>query len=421
MANVYTHTQKVANAFLLLLKNSLVMGKLVTTKFDKEWRNEEVAIGDTIKVRRPPEFVIREGATATPQDTKVGSVDLTINKQAGVDLEFTSKELTLDVDQLLKNETMRTKAAVVSQYIDQALMNVTKEFPHWVGTPGEAIDSVPDFFAGPQRMDELAIPGNDRHSVLSPADYWALAGKLTSLNASDATVRTAIERAKLPLVGNVQPYMSQNVVNLITGTRLSSSGPQVDGASQNVTYDSVRNTYKQTLNVKGLGANATVKAGEVFTIAGVNAVNPRSKADLGYLQMFVVLADAEADGTGDAELTIANPIITSAVPAYQTVTAAPANSAPITFMGDPSTSYRVNAAFARHSIALVSAKLVTPKTGKFAFASDPETGISVRYWETSDGTNDTHLSRCDVLFGVAALDRRLGVRMSGQAELDLGS
>ena len=102
MSNTYTHTQKVANAFLLLLKNSLVMGKLVTTKFDKEWRNEEVAIGDTVKVRRPAEYTIRTGAEAQPQDTKVGSVDLVIDKQAGVDLQFTSKELTLDVDDLLK-------------------------------------------------------------------------------------------------------------------------------------------------------------------------------------------------------------------------------------------------------------------------------------------------------------------------------
>jgi len=418
MANSYVHTQKVANAFLLLLKNSLVMGKLVTTKFDKDFSSEEVAVGDTIKVRRPPEFTVRSGAEAQPQDSKTGSVDITIDKQKGVDLQFTSKELTLDVDELLKNEHLKTKAATLAQEIDQDLMLETMKFPHWVGTPGETINSAPDFFAGPQRMDELAIPGDARHAVLSPTDYWALAGKFTALNASDATVKTAIEKAKLPLLGNVQPYMSQNVVNLITGDRSSSAG-QIDGASQEVTYEAVRTTYSQELDLKGVGANAIIKAGEVFTIAGVYAVNPRSKATLGFLQMFTVLEEAEADGAGAVTVKIANPIITSG--AYKTVSAAPANNAYVTFLGDAETAYRQNSVFHKGSIALVGAKLVTPNVGKYSFATDPETGLSIRYWETSDGKYDTHLSRCDVLYGVKAIDTRLGVRLSGQAELDYNS
>lgn len=409
MPNTYVHTQKVANAFLLLLKNNLVMGKLATTEFDKDFTNSEVAVGDTVKIRRSPQFIVRSGATATPQDVQTGSADVTIDKQKGVDLEFTSKELTLDVDQLLKNKTMKAQAAALAQEIDMDLMRETLKFPHWVGTPGGAIDSAQKFFAGPQRMDELAITKDDRHAVLSPADFWALAGSFTGLQI-DSTAKTALERAKLPVVGNVQPYMSQNVLNITTGSRHITNGA-VDGASQNVTYDAVRNSYKQTINLKTVGNNATIKAGEVFTISGVFAVNPASRQSLGYLQQFTVLEDATADGIGDVELTIANPIITTG--AYQTVTAAPADSAPVTFLGAASNAFRVNSAFHRGAIALVGAKLVAPKTGKFSFATDPETGLSVRYWEISDGVSDTHLSRCDVLYGTTALDTRLGIKIAG--------
>lgn len=409
MANNYVQTQKVANAFLLLLKNNLVMGKLATTKFDKEFSKEEVSIGDTVKVRRSPQFTVRSGATAAPQDLKTGSVDVTINKQRGVDLEFTSKELTLDVDELLKNKTMKAQAAALAQTIDKDLMAETLKFPHWAGTPGSAINTASKFFAGPQRMDELAIPGDDRHAVLSPTDFWALAGSFTGLNI-DSTAKTALERAKLPIVGNVQPYMSQNVMNITTGTRSVSSGA-VDGASQEVTYDTVRQTYIQNLNLKTVGNNATIKAGEVFTIAGVYAVNPSSRESLGYLQQFTVLADATADGTGDVTVSIANPIITSG--AYQTVSAAPANDAAITFLGAASTSFRLNSMFHRGAIALVGAKLVAPETGKFSFATDPDTGISLRYWRTSDGNTDKHLHRVDVLYGTCALDTRLGIKIAG--------
>lgn len=413
MSNAFTFEQRVANSFLLLLKNSLVMGKLATTKFDKEYSKTEVAPGDTIKVRRSIEYTVRTGAVASAQDTTVGSVSLTIDKQRGIDTQFTSKEESLDVDDLLRNESLKTKAAVLAQQIDQDLMEVGLKFPHWVGTPGQTINSAPDFFAGVQRAVELGIPMNDLHGVLSPADHFALAGAFTGLAASDETVKKAIEKAKIPMIGGVQPYMSQNVVNLTAGTRAASGASQVDGASQNVAYATVKDAYTQTLNVKGLTAGHTIKAGEVFTIAGVNAVNPRSKADLGYLQMFTVLADATADGSGLAALTIANPIITSG--AYQTVTAAPANSAAITWMGTASTAYRQNIIFHRGAIALLGVKLYTPDTGKVAFATDPDTGLSVRYWRTSDGVNDTHLQRCDVLYGVGMVDSRLGLRLSGQA------
>lgn len=413
MANVFATQQKITNAFLLLLKNELVMGKLVTTKFDKEFSNETVAVGDTVKVRRPPEFTVRDGATLSAQDLKVGTVDVTIDKQKGVDVSLTSQEATLDVDELLKNQTMKAKAAVLAQQVDSDLIGETLEFPHWVGTPGQTINSASDFFVGVQRAMELSIPMDDLHGILSPADHFALAGSFTSLSASDSTVKLAIEKAKLPMVGGVQPYVSQNVVNLTVGTRAASGETLVNGASQNVAYDDVRTTFSQTLNVDGLTAGQTIKRGEVFSIANVYAVNPRSKVSLGYVQKFVVLADATANASGEAALTIANPIITSG--AYQTVNAAPADDAAITWLGTASTAYAQNAIFHRGSIALVSTKLVEPKSGVYAYATDPDTGISVRTWSQSDINNDTHATRVDILYGVACLDRRLGVRLSGTA------
>lgn len=412
MSNVFATQQKITNAFLLLLKNELVMGKLVTTKFDKDFSNETVAVGDTVKVRRPPEFTVRDGATMQPQDLKVGTVDVTINKQKGVDVSLTSKEITLSVDELLQNQTMKAKAAVLAQQIDADLIEKTLEFPQWVGTPGQLINSASDFFVGVQRAMELSIPMDELYGILSPADHFALAGSFTSLY-QDSTAKLAIEKAKLPMVGGVQPYVSQNVVTLTVGSRAASGAAQVDGAAQNVTYDDVRTTFTQTLNIKNMTAGHTIKRGEVFSIAGVNAVNPRSKTDLGYAQKFVVLEDKTADGTGKASITIANPIITSG--AYQTVTAAPADSAAITWMGTASTAYAQNAIFHRGSIGLVSAKLIEPKSGVYAYATDPDTGISIRTWSQSDIANDTHATRVDVLYGTVNLDRRLGVRLSGTA------
>lgn len=410
MANALLSPKVYANVMLKLLKNNLVMGRLVTTQFKNEFKK----VGSTVYIKRPPEFVIREGAVAQVQDVVEGEAPISIDRQRGIDIEFSSLEETLTVTDLLRSNVMNAEAAALAQEIDSDLMEQTLEFPSWVGTPGQTINSAVDFFAGPQRLDEMAVPQSDRAAVLAPADYWALAGAFTGLYAQTQVAQDALSRAKLPLIGNVQPYMTQSVVNLVVGTRAATGASQVAGAGQNVTYLSISaNDYKQTLNIKGLTAGHTIKAGEVFTMVGVNAVNPRTKADLGYLRQFVVLVDAVADGSGLATLTIANPIITSG--AYQNVTAAPADSANIVWMGVASNSYTQNAIFHKSAIALVFAKLQDPYSGQASYATDPETGVSIRYWRTSDGTNDTHLHRWDALYGVKNVDRRLGTRQSGAA------
>ncbi len=163
-------------------------------------------------------------------------------------------------------------------------------------------------------------------------------------------------------------------------------------------------------------------AGEVFTIAGVYAVNPRTKDTLSYLQQFVVITGGTSVATAtannqDLALTISPPIITSG--AFQNCSAAPADNAAIQWMGSDTETdtlskiYRPNVVLHRNAIALVSAKLTMPFTGEASYTTDPDTGISVRYWRSSDSTNDTHMHRFDVLYGVKAVDKRLGTRLFG--------
>jgi hypothetical protein len=409
MANRLLTPKVYANAMLKLLKNNLVMGKLVSTTYKDEFKK----VGDTIYVKRPPQFVIRQGKVAQVQDVVTGEQPVKLDYQCGIDLEFDSVEETLSVDELLEDNIMISKASTLAQEIDTNLMIATLEFPNWVGVPGNTIANASDFFKAPERLDDMCVPQALRGAVLTTRDYWKLAGAFTAGILASAgqsvAAKNALEQAQLPMMGGINPYMSQATVNLNTGTRTNGT---VTGAGQAVTYLSCADTYEQTLIVGGLGANATVKAGEIFTLGAVFAVNPKTKAKLDYLQQFVNLTDVVADGAGAATLTIANPIIVSG--AYQTCDAAPLNNAVVTWLGTASGSFRQSAAFHKSAIQLASAKLVKPRTGEYAYSQDPDTGVSIRYWQTSDGTNDTHLRRWDTLFGVTNVDRRLGTRVSGQ-------
>lgn len=417
MANTLLTPKIYANVMLKLLKNQLVMGKLVTTQFNNMFKP---GIGATVYVKRPPEFGVRVGNVAQVQNVVEGEVPVSISKQAGVDIQFTSNEETLTVDQLLKSELMNSRASQLAQEIDSDLMSCVLEFPSWAGTPGQVINSPTDFFEGPKRLDLLAVPQTDRSGVLSTNDWWGLSASFTAPFFNDNSTNVdALKAARLPILGSVQPYMTQSLINLVTGTRVISASAQINGANQNVNYIDVAsapNYYTQTLILKTVGNNATIARGDTFSIQGVNWVNPRTKQDTGQLAQFVVLNAVTADGSGNVTVTIANPIIInnsdSNLP-YQTVTAAPADSAPVTWSGAASTAFAQNAVFNKSAIALVFAQLSRPYTGQFDYATDPDTGVSLRYWMTSDGTNDTHLHRVDVLYGFQNIDRRLGTRLSG--------
>jgi hypothetical protein len=414
MANALLSPKVYSNTFLKLLKNSVVLPKLVTTEFKDEFKK----VGNTVYAKRTPEFTVRDGAVATVQDVVEGEIAITIDKQKGVDVEFTSVEETLTVDALLKSKVMKSAATQLAQQIDSDLHAVTKKFYNWVGTPGQLINSYADLAKGPQRLDEMAVETDNRVGILHPGDAWAMLGSLSGLTAQTKEATDALTRAKLPMLGNIDWYSTQNAASVTTGTR--SGNTTVDGASQNVTYASVKDgNWTQTLNVDDLGASKTVSAGEVFTIADVYAINPRSKVALSYLQQFTVISDATSDGGEAAALTISPPIITSG--AFQTVSAAPADGAAIQWMGSDteadtdSTTYNFGTIFRPEAIALVSAKLVMPYTGEASYSTDPDTGITVRYWRSSVSTNDTHMHRFDVLYGVKCVDPRRGTRISGTA------
>jgi hypothetical protein len=104
---------------------------------------------------------------------------------------------------------------------------------------------------------------------------------------------------------------------------------------------------------------------------------------------------------------------TNANTAFATVSAAAVDGANVNFVGAASTGYTVRAAWRKNAIAMVSARLPTPFTGVASFATDKETGISIRYWRGSDISTGAHIHRWDCVFGASNMDCEMGTRIIG--------
>jgi hypothetical protein len=409
MSNTTLTASIVAKASLAILENELTMASAVyrgyEDEFDKKINGYEV--GDTITIRKPTDFTVRNTITASPQDVTEAKTSLSVNQIAGVDFKFTSQQLTLNIGQL-SERVIRPAMIQIANQIDVSVMSLFKDIPQWVGTPGTVLSTFAGFAKGTTNLDQRSVPQNDRSMVLAPADYWALAGNQTTLFQPQIG-QNAYRNGSVGKVGGVNNMMSQNAPVFTTGPK--GGTPLVNGASQDTTYDTTgANTQSLITDGWTAAAAARVVAGDVFTIAGVYDVNPVTKATLPFLKQFVVKADGSSDGSGNLTMTIAPQIITSG--AFQTVSAAPADNAALTFVGTASTAYANSLMFSKNAFALCMVPMVRPP-GSVDCSRQSKNGISVRVIPYYDGTNDVSNWRLDVLYGTKTIDPRLAVRVSG--------
>jgi ribosomal 50S subunit-recycling heat shock protein len=417
MTNSVLTIDTIATAAVAILDNELVAAKQVYRGLESEFSDKVNGFekGDTVSMRRPTDFTVRDGAVAVNQDIVEGKVALTVDKQKGIDFGFTSKELTLSIGEL-SERVIKPAMVQLANQIDRDVLDLYKQVPNWVGTPGQKVNSYGDFALAPERLDEFGVPSSDRSSILSPADHWGLLGSQTSLYIQDAA-KGAYRNGSLGMIGGVDTYMAQNVpthtVGVWAGTTIA-----VDGAvtASSVSYANVKDTMLQTITIDGFTAAApAVAVGDVFEITDVNAVNPVTKAPLPFRKQFTVIATANASGN-QVDVTFYPAMIWSG--AFQNVAVkagvSDLDGKVIVPIGTDSTGYRQNMVFHKNAFALAMVPLISPP-GASQVSRKNYKGTSVRLIPTYDGTNDKSNYRLDVLYGVKAIDPRLAVRLSGSA------
>jgi hypothetical protein len=416
MSNRALTADVIATSALAILDNELGVLDTFYRAPEDEFASEVNGYkkGSTISIRRPADFTIRSGSVMDVQDAIEGKVSFAVDKQKGVDFQFTSTDLTLSISKLSERFIKPAMINLVNEIAADCMEAFYPYVYNWVGTAGNVVDSFADFYKAPERLNEMAVPTASRYAVLSPADHAGMLGNLTGLYiAGDA--KSAYRNGTLGNIGGVDVMMSQVVPTHANGTA-DNTTPLTRGTSNTTTYDSAKDTWTMTLSTDGWDASATITAGTVFTIGtgstGVYMVNPKTKRSTGILQQFVVTAAVTADGTtsNETQLTISPPIIVSGP--HQTVNAAPGNDVAITVVGSASTSYKQNLVYHKNAFALAMVPMELPQ-GAYNAARKTQNGISVRVIPVFDGINDISKWRLDVLYGRKLIDPRLATRLSG--------
>jgi len=413
MANTTLTADIIAKAAVAILDNELVMAKKVFRGYEEDLSKKVngYEVGETISIRKPADFTVRDGAVASAQNVTEGKTTLTVDKRKGIDFKFTSQDLTLNIKEL-SERVLKPAMVQLANQIDVDLHALYKDVPNWVGTPGQTINSFADFAKAPQRLDEGAVPQDARCAVLSPSDHWGMVGSQTGLY-NDTINKPAYRKGTVGMVGNVDTYMTQNVATHTTGEFGGTVKVDASITTSTISYSDVKDTNKQTVHIDGLtSATATIKQGDVFTIAGVYDVNPVTKAALPHLKMFTVTADATA-ASNEVDLVVSPAMIwTGAHKNVDVQGVSDLNNQDVTFIGSASTNYAQNMVFHKNAFALVTVPLVAPP-GAVDVGRQTYKGTSVRVIPVYDGISDESMWRLDVLYGTKAVDPRLATRLSG--------
>ncbi|HEY4037819.1 MAG TPA: P22 phage major capsid protein family protein [Burkholderiaceae bacterium] len=389
--------QLISKESLVIVENNLV----AAAKVNRQFENQFVKIGSSLTIRKPNKFIVTSGPALSIQSINEPSVTISISNQQHVDFQFSSQDLTLTIEEF-SERYLKPAMAELANALDYGVITNFQNIFNEVGTPGSVASSFQSLANVGQRMDEGGVPQDGRVLILNPAAYWSLANGLTTLFVQ--SVAEPALKGFLANIGNFEIYLDQNVQAQTVGAYAGSG--VVNGATQTGS-NLVTNGW--TASITGL-----LNVGDVITIAGVNAVNPKSRVSTGSLQNFVVTAAVNSDGSGNATIPL-YPAITPPVgglaQAYQTVTGSPANGAAITVKGTAANSYAQNIAFTRDCIGLVTVPLELPDGVDFK-ARQMYRNISLRVIRAFDIFNDVFPTRIDILWGSATYYPELGCRLT---------
>ena len=377
---------------LRVLENSLTFTKQISRQYDSRFGREGAKIGTVLNVRKPPKYVGRTGAPISIEDSVETSVPVTLNKQFGVDIQFSSVELGLSIDDF-SDRFIKPAAARVANEIDYDGLGLYQFVPNVVGTAGTPITDLGGYLdAGVAMDDNMAPRDSSRAVVIGPKAQAALVNGLKGLFQSSEKIADQYESGTMGLAGGFKFSMDQNVRTHTVGPLGGS--PVTAGAGQT----------GSSLNVSGFTASAAarLKKGDTFTLVGVNAANPMNGQDLGYLRRFTVTADVSSAADGTAVVPIYPPII--ATGGGRNVTAAPGAGAALTILGTANSTATTGLAFCKDSFTLACADLPLPGGVDMASrVSDNQLGISLRMVRQYNISTDQFPCRLDILYGWAAL------------------
>jgi len=378
-------------------------------QYDDSFGKTGAKIGSTLRVRKPNEYTRRQGSRVMDvQDQDEATQNITVATQDGVDMRFNSAELTLDTDSpsdvaAFSKRYIEPAVAVLASGIESDfLAYATKATYNVAGSAGTGITSLDVPGKARAKLNQGLAPKDMRSIQMDSVTMGALVnGVAAYFNPSNA-ISEQYREGLIARTAMANFYENERVWTLTNGNDVTGT----TDADAQVTDGGTTVDMADTITTQAVGA--------VFTIAGVYACHPETKAAYPHLQQFVVTANASGVCTVSPAtiLTGARKNVVSSTGG--TLATTDFNSKTVTWIGAASTSYVQSLMYHKEAFQFVTADLPLMEDAHKCTRRVKD-GLSMRVWMASDIRNDELLMRLDILYGMAALRPAWACRLVGSA------
>lgn len=387
----------IAKAAAAMFEDEPIFCKSISKADESDYNGKNgYGAGDTIYINQPPRYVAGSSfdITSAIQGSVETKVPLVLDVISTIAIDADSLEFASEIE--IKNYFNRAIKPAVSSMVqdveNKMLGKATKAVFNSVGTAGSTIADTDTVLAAKERMSKYLCPkDSDRYLLVDSTSQRKAVNARKGLFNDQTSLASQYKNGAIGKADGFNWIENELLYNHTNGN--------------DVVFE-VRTTVategQSTLVVEGLTANTgTVKAGTSFTIAGRFAVHPITKETYPFLQQFVVTADATADASGYATLSVSPAFYTSASGGLQNISSFPVDGDVITPVGAASTSYTQSLAFHKQAFRMVSVPLIMPTKAEFA-VQETHKGMTVAIIRDWDQLKRRMITRLDFLGGIVA-------------------
>jgi len=385
--------------------NKSVFLNTINKDHEKDFAKDRHKNGGTILIKNPNEYIVGTGAVISTQAITETTQPMTVATQKNIPVTITSYERSMSLDDFQEEVADPAMARLTAEIEYYTLSQVYKKIFNLTGTPATTPASLTAITNAGVKLTQGLAPEDNRHLLLDPVAMGAVQGSVAAYFHKQSEIEKAFQKGYLGEAQGFAWHQSAMVPTHTNGTRTDAT--PVVNTSTGITSGS------STITTTGQTNAQTLCAGDVFTIQDVYAINRETKQRYSHLQQFVVLTAMTCDATDD--IVVSPTPYTSGAQQNVEIVSAGSGKAIVHVAsggsGAASAVYTQNLAYHKDFCTFATAPLPLPYGDKGAMATYDN--ITMRMWQFSDGINDSHTTRFDVLFGFLVQRPEFAVRVRG--------
>jgi hypothetical protein len=372
----------------------------VDRSYDDSFANTGAKIGSALRVRKPNQYTRTTGSRVmSVQDQVETTQSITLATQDHVDMRFNSAELALSIDEISKRYIEPAVKVLVSGIESDFIAFATKATANTAGTAGTPPTDLAAVGAARAKLNQhLAPKDGNRYIQYDSVNMGTIVNGLKGLFQDSAQIKEQYREGMIGRTAMADWYENDRMWTLTNGSDVTGT---TDSAAL-VTDGGLSTANGLVVDMHSTVAVAAQVVGQVFTIAGVYACHPETKASLGFLRQFTITAIGATTTTISPQIFLTGPRQNVCSSTSGTLLTTDFNSQTLAFIGAASTSYVQNLMYHKEAFQFVTADLPLMASSEKCVRRVQD-GLSLRVWQDSDIRNDELLMRIDILYGYAAL------------------